>query len=157
MDMNEDKEKKGSKGSTSRKIKALQKQYNNILVSLFDQYACESIEEALESVDGSFGENIGSIVQNALDILQQKVLNELGVKSGATNGGGVAIEILGGEGEESDFVGEPGAEFGEISAESEDEDEEDPAHEAEETEEEEKEERESGEEDEDEESEDKDE
>lgn len=122
MDMNNEKEKKGSKGSTSRKIKALQKQYNSILVGLFDQYACESIEEALESVDGSFGENIGSIVQNALDILSGKVLAELGVKSGMS-GGGVAIEILGGEGGDEDgIMDEPGAEFGEISAEPEDED-----------------------------------
>ncbi len=77
--MNEEKDK-GPKGSTTNKIRKLHRQYNKILVDLFDQFAAESIEEALEKNEGSFGENIQSIVQCALDCLKCKVMNELGVK-----------------------------------------------------------------------------
>lgn len=89
--MNIEKETKGSKGSTMGKVRKLQKQYNKILVDLFDQFAAESIEEALEKNEGSFGENIGSIVQCALDCLKTKVLDELGV----SGGGSVAGIVIG--------------------------------------------------------------
>lgn len=80
--MEEIKKEKGSKGSTSFKIRKLQKSYNKILTDLFDKYAAESIEEALDKSDASFGENIKDIVNSALDNLRTKVLDELGVKSG---------------------------------------------------------------------------
>lgn len=78
--MREEKELKGAKGSTLGKVRKLQKQYNKILVDLFDQFAAESIEAALEKNEGSFGENIHNIVQDALDELKGKILNELGVE-----------------------------------------------------------------------------
>jgi hypothetical protein len=71
---------KGTKGSTTNKVKKLQRQYNKILVDLFDQFAAESIEEALDKNEGSFGENIQDIVSAALENLKGKVMNELGVK-----------------------------------------------------------------------------
>lgn len=114
--MKEDVEIKKTKGSATAKVRKLQKQYNKILVDLFDQFAAESIEEALEGNEGSFGENINDIIQNALDNLKTKVLDELGVKSGvvgeigiAIGGGdmadfmsGVAEELSGEEGEETE-------------------------------------------------------
>jgi len=89
--MNEEKEK-GPKGSTTNKIRKLHRQYNKILVDVFDQFAAESIEEALDKNEGSFGENIQSIIQCALDCLKCKVMNELGVKD---NAGGMNIAVGG--------------------------------------------------------------
>ena len=89
--MKDEKELKGSKGSTMGKVKKLQKQYNKILVNLFDQFAAESIEEALEKSEGSFGENIESIVQCATECLKTKVMEELGV-SGMGGGAGMGME-----------------------------------------------------------------
>ncbi len=82
--MKEEKETKSFKGSTAGKVKKLQKQYNKILVDLFDQFAAESIEEALDKNEGSFGENISDIVQCALDCLKGKVMDELGISSDAS-------------------------------------------------------------------------
>lgn len=107
------KKEKGSKGSTSFKIRRLQKQYNKILTDLFDKYAAESIEEALDKSDASFGENITDIVQGALDNLREKVLGELGVSSKPTMTNTIAgiftdepdqgLEIMGaGESEEQE-------------------------------------------------------
>jgi hypothetical protein len=101
--MKEEKELKGSKGSTTNKVKKLQKQYNKILVDLFDQFAAESIEEALDQNEGSFGENIQSIVQCALDCLKGKVMEELGVK---LDSGEVSIAV-GGMGLPEIDMGEP--------------------------------------------------
>lgn len=121
--MKEEIEIKKTKGSATAKVRKLQKQYNKILVDLFDQFAAESIEEALEGNEGSFGENINDIVQNALDNLKTKVLDELGVKSGVVGEIGIAI----GGGDMADFMG--GAEE-EASGEEENETE---AHEEEES------------------------
>ena len=123
--MNIEKELKGTKGSTTNKVRKLQKQYNKILVDLFDQFAAESIEEALEQNEGSFGENIQDIVQCALDCLKGKVMEELGVKDIS---GEVAVAIGG--------VEMPMIDEGEPHADDESEEE----HEEEETPEEEKEE-----------------
>lgn len=96
-----------TKGSATAKVRKLQKQYNKILVDLFDQFAAESIEEALERNEGSFGENINDIVQSALDNLKTKVLGELGVKGdtvgeiGIAIGGGDISELMGGAAEET--------------------------------------------------------
>ena len=128
-------------GSTSGKIRKLQKTYNKILVDLFDQYAAESIEEALEQSDGTFGENIQDIVQCALDCLRDKVHKELGIESVKTD----AIVTVGNG---------PGLNYGIMDgmySDNEEEDLEDPEHEAGETAEEEAEERLTGIEDEDEE------
>ena len=74
-------------------------QYEKILVDLFDQFAAESIEEALDKNEGSFGENIQSIVQCALDCLKGKVMQELGVSSDAGGEAGGAVgAIMGGMG-----------------------------------------------------------
>ena len=87
------------KGSTTKKIRKLQRQYEKILVDLFDQFAAESIEEALDKNEGSFGENIQSIVQCALDCLKGKVMQELGVSSDAGGEAGGAVgAIMGGMG-----------------------------------------------------------
>ena len=97
------KETKESKSSTAGKISKLQNQYNKILVELFEQFAAESIEEALEQNTGSFGENISNIVQCALDCLKTKVLEELGVN--ASEGGmavGIAIDGVIGHDEETE-------------------------------------------------------
>ncbi len=99
--MKEEVEIKKTKGSATAKVRKLQKQYNKILVDLFDQFAAESIEEALEGNEGSFGENINDIVQSALDNLKTKVLDELGVKSGVVGEIGIAI----GGGDMADFMG----------------------------------------------------
>lgn len=74
-----EKELKSEKGSTLGKVKKLKKQYNKILVDLFDQFAAESIEAALEKSQGSFGENIETILSDALYNLRCKVMSELGV------------------------------------------------------------------------------
>ncbi|MDD4109943.1 MAG: hypothetical protein PHS54_00155 [Clostridia bacterium] len=123
--MQNEKELKGTKGSTTNKIKKLQRQYNKILVDLFDQFAAESIEEALDKSDGSFGENIQDIVQNALDNLKGKVMQELGVK-GNTTEIGIAIggDLTGGM---SDFMS------GMSEEENEGEEDETPEHEEEES------------------------
>jgi len=120
-----DSEKDG--GSTSGKIRKLQKTYNKILVDLFDQYAAESIEEALEQSEGTFGENIQDIVQCALDCLRDKVHKELGIESVKAD----AIVTVG-KGAGLDYGIMDGMYSG-----SEEEDLEDPEHEAGETEEEE--------------------
>jgi hypothetical protein len=124
--MKEKEEKKeGAAGSTTRKVKNLQKQYNKILMDLFTQYAPECIENALDEVEGAFGQNIDSIVAKATEELKTKVLDELGVKG--------SIEVsVGGAGPMGGFA------FG---IEGEAEDLEDPEHEASETPEEEEEER----------------
>ena len=100
--MKEETNKKG-KSSASRRVKLLQKQYNQILVDLVDKYAAESVEEALEGSEGSFGENITTIVTSALDILKQKVFDELGIKccddtSAGIEPVGVAFEVGAGDG-----------------------------------------------------------
>lgn len=84
-------EVKGVKGSTLNRVKRLKKQYNKILVDLFDQYAAESIEAALEEYDSSFGENVSSVVSNALQHLKTKVLDELGVKCCDEGGAGLGV------------------------------------------------------------------
>ena len=119
--MNIEKELKGTKGSTTNKVRKLQKQYNKILVDLFDQFAAESIEEALDQNEGSFGENIQSIVQCALDCLKGKVMEELGVKDIS---GEVAVAIGG--------IGMPEVDEGEPHADDETEEDHE-EHEAEET------------------------
>ena len=100
--MEKELEKKIDKGSTAGKIKKLHKQYNKILVDLFDKYAAESIEEALDSVQGSFGENIHDIIQTAADNLKARVCSELGVEhQTAVVAGPVGISFgIGDEGED---------------------------------------------------------
>lgn len=114
--MKDEKDIKGSKGSTTNKVKKLQRQYNKILVDLFDQFAAESIEEALDKNEGSFGENIQDIVQCALDCLKGKVMDELGVSGGS---GEVAIAIdgmnIGGDGFAAGAAEEMGEDEGEES------------------------------------------
>jgi TATA-binding protein-associated factor Taf7 len=102
--MKDEKEIKGTKGSTTNKIRKLERQYEKILVDLFDQFAAESIEEALDQNEGSFGENLQGIVQCALECLKGKVMQELGVSgdvggdSGSESGGGAVDAIMGGMG-----------------------------------------------------------
>jgi hypothetical protein len=132
--MKDDEKSKSDTGSTSRKVKNLQKQYNKILVDLFTKYAPECIEEALEEVEGSFGQNIHDVIQKASDYLKTKVFEELGVEAEASGVAVVTAGPMGGVGGIS-FGGEELEDLG---------DEEHMEHEAEETPEEEKEERETG-------------
>lgn len=67
-----------SKGTTTqKKLRKLRKQYNQMLVSLFDQHAGDCIERALDESPGAFGENINIILDNALNYLRQCVCKEL--------------------------------------------------------------------------------
>ncbi len=126
--MNEEKDK-GPKGSTTNKIRKLHRQYNKILVDLFDQFAAESIEEALEKNEGSFGENIQDIVQCALDCLRCKVMHELGVKDSGVVIAVGGIDLADGAGIMADgetephFEGETEEEHAEHEAEEKPEDE----------------------------------
>jgi hypothetical protein len=120
--MKEEVEDKKIKGSATSKVKKLQKQYNKILIDLFDQYAAECIEDALEGSNGSFGENIQDIVQGALDNLRGKVLEELGIETS-----GDSIFAIGNIAPDSDFIS------GMVEEIEEDEDEESEEHEAEES------------------------
>lgn len=72
------------KSPAKSKLKALQRQYNDLLIDLFDKFAVECIETALEEADSSFGENIEDILAYALDMLKSKILEELGVDCGAS-------------------------------------------------------------------------
>lgn len=67
------------KSPAKSKLKALQRQYNDLLIDLFDKYAIECIETALEESETSFGENIEVILTSALDALKGKILSELGL------------------------------------------------------------------------------
>ncbi len=114
-----------NKGSTTNKIRKLQHQYEKILVDLFDQFAAESIEEALEKNEGSFGENIQDIVQCALDCLKTRVMKDLGINDTTSK-----IDIaIGGIGDGTDGMGIMSAE-GETDGDDEPEAGESEAHEA---------------------------
>ena len=91
------------KGTTGNKVKKLQRQYNKILVDLFDQYAAECVEEALDSNKGSFGENIQDILQKALDSLKGRVMEELGIESDFNVDSGLMLDIsVGGDTDDED-------------------------------------------------------
>lgn len=66
-------------GTTKKKFKKLQNQYNKILIDLFQEHASECIEEALEESPGSFGANIHDILDSALDKLRDAVAKELDI------------------------------------------------------------------------------
>lgn len=68
------------KSPAKSKLKALQRQYNDLLIDLFDKYSVECIENALEDSEHSFGENIEGILDAALCNLKGKILGELGVE-----------------------------------------------------------------------------
>ena len=88
-DESEDGEEKGEKSSAKEKspakskLKALQSQYNDLLIDLFDKYSVECIECALEDSESTFGENIEGILDSALNGLKAKIMEELGVEPGA--------------------------------------------------------------------------
>jgi hypothetical protein len=67
-------------GPFTSKIRTLQKQYNDLLVDAFEKYAPECIEDALSETESTFGENIEDILQDALDRLKSKIMNDLGVE-----------------------------------------------------------------------------
>ena len=69
-------------------MKALQSQYNDLLIDLFDKYSVECIETALEQSESSFGENMEDILTTALVMLKDKIMEELGVESS----GGIEAE-----------------------------------------------------------------
>jgi hypothetical protein len=86
-DTDSDSDEVESEGSSAKdkspaksKLKALQRQYNDLLIDLFDKYAVECIENALEDSEHSFGENIEGILDAALCNLKGKILGELGVE-----------------------------------------------------------------------------
>lgn len=94
------KSKEGGDSGIQSKVKQLQKQYNDLLIDAFERYAAECIENALSTVETSFGENITDILDQALQDLKTKILDDLGVEDccdGMTGDmGGMEIE-LGGE------------------------------------------------------------
>jgi hypothetical protein len=94
------KSKEGGDSGIQSKVKQLQKQYNDLLIDAFERYAAECIENALSTVETSFGENITDILDQALQDLKTKILDDLGVEDccGGMTGdmGGMEIE-LGGE------------------------------------------------------------
>ena len=63
----------------SSELKGLKDQYNDVLVRAFEQYAPESIREALEEFDAGFGENIEVILDNAWNKLRDRILKDMGV------------------------------------------------------------------------------
>jgi hypothetical protein len=103
--------KEGDAG-TQNKVKALEKQYNDLLVSAVSEYAEECIEAALEGSEGTFGENVEEILDTAFAELKTKVLADLGLDATTDMVGydaeGEEDMAYGGEG---DF--EAGAEGGE--------------------------------------------
>ena len=70
-----------SDSNVDGKVKALQKQYNDILVDAFTEYAPECIEDALNQSDAAFGENIETILAMALETLKSKVLADFGIET----------------------------------------------------------------------------
>jgi hypothetical protein len=76
----EDGEAGGDKGVQS-KIQTLQKQYNDIMQDAFTKYAPDCIEDALNSSEGAFGEDIEGVLQTALDGLKTKILGDFGIES----------------------------------------------------------------------------
>lgn len=87
-DDDEEKEESSSKDKSpaKSKLKALQRQYNELLIDLFDKYAVECIETALDESEVSFGENIECILSKALDNLKCKILDDLGIETVASCG-----------------------------------------------------------------------
>lgn len=137
-DIKDTKETKSFKGSTAGKVRKLQKQYNKILVDLFDQFASECIESALDKNEGSFGENIHGIVSDALDELKTKVLGELGVSVGSGEMSVLSIAGIGspgiegiddeteeGETEDGSEEGMELADYGDVKDEDEDDEDKD--------------------------------
>ena len=103
----DDKSEKSSakeKSPAKSKLKALQTQYNDLLIDLFDKFSVECIEAALEDSESSFGENIETILDAALTGLKTKIMEELGVESGAgiAADGGIDELVMGDDGEESE-------------------------------------------------------
>lgn len=91
------------KSPAKSKLKALQTQYNDLLIDLFDKFSVECIEAALDESEASFGENIEDILTDALERLKSKIMEELGVESRTgieAEGGYEEIEIGGNEDEE---------------------------------------------------------
>lgn len=74
--------KEETKGKATRKIRNLRKQYNKILVGIFEDNAADCIERALDDTAGAFGENIHSIIDAALANLRQCVVDELELEDG---------------------------------------------------------------------------
>jgi cobalamin biosynthesis protein CobT len=80
-DEDSDSDDKDSDGKVDSKVKALQKQYNDIIVDAFTKYAPDCIENALNQSDAAFGENIESILAAALEELKAKVLGDFGIET----------------------------------------------------------------------------
>ena len=78
--------RESSGGPFTSKIRSLQKQYNDLLIDAFEKYAPECIEDALSETESAFGENIEDILQNALDKLKSKIMDDLGVEGSAEGG-----------------------------------------------------------------------
>jgi len=103
--------KSGGDSGIQNKIKQLQKQYNDLLVDAFERYAAECIENALDGVETSFGENITDILDQALQELKGKILADIGVEDNACCG--MDGEMGGMEGGmEMDLGDEPEVTFG---------------------------------------------
>jgi len=109
----------GGDSGIQSKVKQLQKQYNDLLVDAFEKYAAECIENALDGVESSFGENITDILDGALQELKGKILGDLGVEDTGMGMGGDMGDMGDGDmgdggmdGMEVDLGNEPEVTFG---------------------------------------------
>lgn len=102
----------GGDSGIQSKVKQLQKQYNDLLVDAFEKYAADCIENALDGVESSFGENITDILDGALAELKGKILGDLGVEDAMAAGCGCGAGPEVGGGMEMDLGGEPEVKFG---------------------------------------------
>jgi len=84
------------------KIQALKKQYNDILVKAFTDYAPECIEMALDESETSFGENVENILSAALEHLKTRILSDFGLGSEC----GCELDNVGTDHDETDLEGE---------------------------------------------------
>lgn len=102
MEKEEKSEKSG--GNIASKVKALKKQYNELLIKSFLKHAEKCIDEALDQNEGPLGANIHAIIAAATDLMRQRVLGDFGVEdSGECCAGGVDLAMGGNplEGEET--------------------------------------------------------
>lgn len=136
----DDKEDSGPTKSIQGKVKALQKQYNDLIISAVDTHAADCVDKALEESEGAFGENIHDVIDRALSYLKDRVLSELGVepKQDIQPMGGLVMGIDGEEAPVEEPIEQPVEGGEEASAEeSEPEEESEESEESEEKEEEE--------------------
>ena len=127
LEITSDSNNDNKKGSpTQKKVDGLKKQYNDLITAAFKKYAPDAIEDALESAEGAFGQDIEGLLSTALDSLKTKVLEDFGVESSAGCGAIMAVGMGDGDNDDDDEVITLGDEYEdeseEYESETEDED-----------------------------------